>query len=72
MTFEYLKLKYQGATRAHYSQVEPWCTEHVGQYGHDWTRVGADIAVMMTAPSYEENYYFREESMLTMFLLRWS
>jgi len=72
MTFEHLKLQYQGATSAHYSQVEPWCDEHVGQYGLDWTRVGADLAYMMANPSYKENYYFREESMRTMFLLRWS
>ena len=65
-------LKHKGTTNADYEEVQLWCEEHCGEFDVGWYRLGTDIAFAIYNPNYKDTYYFADEKILTLFLLRWS
>lgn len=67
------RMPWEGRTSHHYSEIEPWMQEHVGEFDQEWYRYGTDIALGIVAgvPLYDY-YRFRDEKHAVLFQLKWS
>ena len=67
------RFPWEGRTYHHYSEVEPWLKENIGEFDQEWYRYGTDIAqgIVAGAPLYDY-YRFRDEQAAVLFQLRWS
>jgi hypothetical protein len=70
-TFEQ-RFPYECQTHHHYSEVEPWLREHVGEFDREWYRYGSDIAhgIAVGVPLYDY-YRLRDAQSAMLFKLRW-
>jgi hypothetical protein len=67
------RFPYECRTSHHYSEVEPWLRDHVGQFDQAWYRYGSDIAMGIVAGAPLYDYYrFRDAEAAVLFKLRWS
>jgi hypothetical protein len=58
-------------TYSHYSECEPWCLEHVGEWNKAWWRDFPDImASVITQGPHEDCYWFANNKDAMMFRLK--
>ena len=58
-------------TYSHYSECEPWCLEHIGEWNAAWWRDFPDIAMVVVVEGpHEDCYWFTNEQDAIMFRLR--
>ena len=69
----YQRMPWECRTSHHYSEIEPWLREHVGEFDREWYRFGTDIALGIVAGAPLYDYYrFRDEQAAVLFGLKWS
>ena len=65
------RMPWEGRTSHHYSEVEHWLKEHVGEFDREWYRFGTDIAQLANDGPWYDYYRFRDEQAAVLFQLRW-
>jgi hypothetical protein len=59
-------------TGAHWSEVQVWCEQNIGEYDRDWYKLGEDIAAQSIYTDYKSTYMFRDERHAVLFKLKWT
>jgi len=67
-----MTLPFKITTHYHYTEVEPWCRDYIGEYDRDWHRIPADVAAAALFGDSAETYCFRTKGQAVLFALRWA
>jgi len=59
-------------TDAHWSDVQVWCEQTIGECDQHWYKLGEDIAAQSINPDYKSTYMFRDERHAVLFKLKWT
>lgn len=68
-----IKFKYSITLNSpNYTEIETWCTEHFGEFGDRWYKLGLDPAgFVMSHLGVKTVWYFTDENDFIYFSLRW-